>query len=99
VYLTGIAPGGFSLNKTYYIIATGLTTTALQLSATFGGTGIQCTASAVCTINPITQASATNAMLIKGSDTPQLIGVSPGQYISTLQVVGTGTVNLVELTH
>lgn len=52
VYLTGIAPGGFALNTVYYVIAAGLTTTSCQLAATIGGTGIQCTASAVCVVNP-----------------------------------------------
>lgn len=99
VFLTGIAPGGFSLNTVYYIIALGLTTTALELSATFGGTGIQCTASAICTINPINVATASNSMLIKSTDYAMQFGVSPGQFLSTLQQTATGTVNVVELTH
>lgn len=99
VYLTGIAPGGFNLNQIYYIIATGLTTTALQLSDTAAGTGKQVTASAVCTINPVGQATATNSLLLKLTDTPIQMGISPGQWISALQVTATGTLNVVELTH
>lgn len=99
VYLTGIAPGGFALNQIYYIIATGLTTTAVQLSDTAAGTGKQVTASAVCVINPVGQATATNGVLLKLTDTPVQLGISPGQWISTLQVTTTGTVNIVELTH
>jgi hypothetical protein len=52
VYLTGSAPGGFSLNTTYYVIAAGLSSTSCELSATSGGSGIQCTSSAACTLNP-----------------------------------------------
>lgn len=53
VVLTGAAPGGFSLNQVYYVIAAGLTTTACQLAAVPGGVGLQCTASAACTVVPI----------------------------------------------
>lgn len=99
VYLTGIAPGGFSLNTIYYVIATGLTTTALELSATPAGTGIQCTASHVCAINPVGAATATNGVLVRSTDMPMQYGISPGQFVATLQVTATGTVNVVELTH
>jgi hypothetical protein len=99
VYLTGTAPGGFSLNTVYYVIATGLTTTACELSATYGGTGIQCTASAACTINPLTAATATNSLLIKSTDFAEEYGISPGQYISVLENGSSGSINIVELTH
>lgn len=99
VYLTGIAPGGFNLNQVYYVIATGLTTTACELSATPGGTGIQVTASAACVINPLTQASATNGVLIKASDFAQEYGCSPGQFISIIENGAAGAVNIVEIDH
>lgn len=99
VFLTGIAPGGFSLNTAYYVIATGLTTTACELSATSAGTGIQCTASAACVINPIQPATATNSLLIKATDFAEEYGISPGQFISVLENGSAGAVNIVELTH
>lgn len=101
VFLTGIAPGGFSLNQTYYVIATGLTTTAVELSATFGGAGIQCTASAICSINPLTPATVTNGLLVKSTDYSETYGCSPGQYLSAIEFTGAtaGVVNIVELTH
>ena len=99
VYLTGIAPGGFSLNTVYYIATLGLTTTACELTATYGGTGIQCTASAACTINPLTQATATNSLLIKATDFATEYGISPGQFISALENGSAGVINIIELTH
>jgi hypothetical protein len=99
VYLTGTAPGGFTLNKIYYIATLGLTTTACELSLTSGGTGVQCTASAACVINPVTPATATNSVLIRSTDYAEQYGISPGQFIATLQVTATGTLNCVELTH
>ena len=99
VTIVGTPPGGFVNNKVYYVIATGLTTTACELSATYGGTGIQVTASSACSIQPLTPASATNSVLVKGSDPPMQYGISPGQYIGTIYVASTGTVNIVELTH
>lgn len=99
VFLTGIAPGGFALNTVYYVIATGLTTTTVELSATVGGTGIQCTASAVCALNPLPAATATNGVLIKSTDFAQEYGISPGQYISILENGSAGAVNVVEITH
>jgi hypothetical protein len=100
VYISGAAaPGGFVLGQVYYVIATGLTTTACELAATPGGTGIQCTSSAACTLNPITAATATNSLLVKSTDFAEEYGIAPGQYIATLQQTATGTVNIVELTH
>jgi hypothetical protein len=97
----GALPGGFSAGTAYYVIAAGLTTTACELSATFGGTGIQVTSSAACVINPLTPASVTNGLLVKASDFAAEYGVSPGQFISVIEFTGAsaGVVNIVELTH
>jgi hypothetical protein len=62
-YLTGTAPGGFSLNTVYYVIAAGLTATTMQLSATPGGAGIQCTSSAACSFVPINVTTFTSASI------------------------------------
>lgn len=62
-YLTGIAPGGFTLNTIYYVIAAGLTATTMQLSATPSGSGIQCTSSAVCNFVPVNATSFTSASI------------------------------------
>lgn len=70
VYLTGIAPGGFALNTIYWVIAAGLTTTSCELSATNGGSGIQCTASAACTINPAPTFSAGSTGVVITSQNP-----------------------------
>lgn len=99
VYLTGTAPGGFTLNSIYYVIATGLTTTACELALTPGGTGVAVSASHACVINPVGAATATNGALIRSTDYAQEYGISPGQFIATLQVTATGTLNIVELTH
>lgn len=74
VFLTGTAPGGFSLNVIYYIIAAGLTTTSCELSLTVGGAGIQCTASAACTINPAPILTAGNTLI---TATVQAAGSTP----------------------
>jgi len=63
VYLTGTAPGGFTLNTVYYIAAAGLSTSTCQLAATVGGAGLQCTASASCTINPTVITTAGNTLI------------------------------------
>lgn len=73
VYLTGTAPGGFSLNTLYWVIAAGLTTTTCQLSLTSGGAGIQCTASAACTINPTISTTIHNAVAVVSSQHPASI--------------------------
>lgn len=73
VFLTGTAPGGFSLNVVYYIIAAGLTTTSCELSLTVGGAGIQCTASAACTINPTFIHSAGNTLIVINRMNPALV--------------------------
>lgn len=99
VYVSGIAPGGIVLGQVYYIATLGLTTTACELSLTSGGTGVQVTSSAVCVINPLVAASATNSVLIKATDFGQEYGIGPGQYIATLQKSATGTLNICELTH
>lgn len=99
VYVSGTAPGGIVLGQVYYIATLGLTTTAVELSLTSGGTGVQVTSSAACTINPLVAASATNSVLIKATDFGQEYGIGPGQYIATLQKTGTGTLNIVECTH
>lgn len=52
VSITGTAPGGFALKTPYFVLAAGLTATTCQLAAYAGGPGIQCTASAACTIQP-----------------------------------------------
>lgn len=52
VYITGTAPGGFSINVVYYVIAAGLTATTAQLSSTIGGTGLACTSSSACNLQP-----------------------------------------------
>jgi hypothetical protein len=54
VYLTGTAPGGFSLNTPYYVSATGLTATTCELSLTPGGSAMATTSSASCIIHPAT---------------------------------------------
>lgn len=99
VYLSGIAPGGLTLGTVYYVIATGLTTTSVELATTPGGTGVQVTASAACVINPLTAATATNSLLIKQTDFAEEYGISPGQYISVLENGTAGAINCVELTH
>jgi hypothetical protein len=99
VFVSGTAPGGIVLGQVYYIAALGLTTTACELSLTSGGTGVQITSSAACTINPITAATATNSLLVKATDFAEEYGIGPGQYIATLQQTATGTVNIIELTH
>jgi hypothetical protein len=53
VMITGTPPGGFAINTIYFVSATGLTTTACELSATSGGAGIQCTSSSACSIVPL----------------------------------------------
>lgn len=63
VYLSGTAPGGFSLGVPYFVIAGGLSTTSCELSLTSGGAGIQCTASAACTINPTIITTAGNLLI------------------------------------
>lgn len=72
VFLTGTAPGGFALNTVYWIIAAGLTTTSCELSATQGGAGIQCTASAACTINPTLIHTAGNTIIVINRMNPAL---------------------------
>lgn len=99
VFVSGIAPGGIVLGQVYYIAVAGLTTTAVELSLTTGGSGVQVTSSAACTINPIVAATATNSMLVKATDYGHEYGIGPGQYIATLQKTGTGTLNVVEMTH
>jgi hypothetical protein len=93
------APGGFTLGTVYYVIAAGLTTTACELSATVGGTGITCTGSIACSLSPLTAVSATNGLLVKATDFAEEYGISPGQYIATIQQGAGGLVNVVELTH
>jgi hypothetical protein len=99
VIITGAAPGGFTLGTVYYVLAAGLTTTACELAATPGGAGIQCTASAACSLQPLGVATATNSLLIKATDFAEEYGISPGQYIATLENGSAGAINIVELTH
>jgi hypothetical protein len=83
VMLEGTAPGGFSLNTQYYVIAAGLTATTCQLSATSGGTGIQCTASAACTL----YRSGKFACGFTGVGT---IGVNNNFILSNIVITGSG---------
>ncbi len=50
VHLTGSLPSGFSADTPYFISATGLTTTNVQLSATQGGASISAGSSAACNL-------------------------------------------------
>jgi len=52
VSIQGTPPTGFTTNTNYYVIATGLTTTACELSATLGGAAIVPTVSSACSIVP-----------------------------------------------
>ena len=99
VVIQGTPPGGFTAGPIYYVVAGGLTTTAVELAATPGGTAIQGTSSSACTLQPLSTLTATTGMLVKASDPPIQYGISPGQYIATLQVSATGTLNIIELTH
>lgn len=73
VFLTGTAPGGFALNTVYWVIAAGLTTTSCELAATQGGTGITCSASAACTINPTVIHTAGNTGILINRMNPALV--------------------------
>lgn len=92
-------PTGITAGTVYYVIATGLTTTACELATTPAGTGVGVTVSHPCIIQPLDMATATNSALIRLTDYAEQYGISPGQYIATLQVTATGTFNIVELTH
>lgn len=84
VILTGgAAPGGFSLNTQYYVIAAGLTATTCQLATTAGGTGIQCTSSAACTIYQA-------GKLACGFTGVGTIGVNNNCILSNIVVLGSG---------
>jgi hypothetical protein len=50
VQIEGTPPTGFSLLTTYYVIASGLTSTTCKLSATLGGAAIVSSVSSACTI-------------------------------------------------
>lgn len=95
VFLTGTAPGGFALNTVYWIIAAGLTTTACELSATNGGAGIQCTASAACTINPAPIQTAGNSQIAIAvqatGSTPTITDTAGNSYSSPLGFAELGT--------
>lgn len=67
VYITGTAPGGFSNGVIYYVIAGGLTANSVELAATIGGAGIQCTASAACNLVPINATGYTQAIIANNS--------------------------------
>lgn len=67
IFTTGAAPGGFIAGQTYYISATGLSTTTVQLSATIGGASIACTGSAACTLLPYNTKSAGGLLLAAGT--------------------------------
>lgn len=88
VYLTGIAPGGFALNTVYYVIAAGLTSTSCELSATIGGTGITCSASAVCTVNPTITHVAGNTLIIICSQNPGSIATLTDTIGNTYTLAG-----------
>lgn len=92
-------PTGITAGAIYYVIATGLTTTACELATTPSGTGVGVTVSHPCIIQPLDTATATNSALIRLTDYAEQYGISPGQYIATLQVTATGTLNIVEMTH
>lgn|SRR6185437_616160 len=68
-------------------------TYAVQLSATadcwvtFGSTSAG------------TVATASNSFLVKATDKPLRIGISPGEYIAALEKSATGTLNILEMTH
>lgn len=44
-------------------------------------------------------ATASNSFLVKATDKPLRMGISPGEYIAALQKSASGTLNLLELTH
>jgi hypothetical protein len=61
VQLTGTIPGGFVANTTYFVIATNLTTTTVELSATQGGAVKIPTSSAACNVTGDFSGTWTNA--------------------------------------
>ena len=52
VTITGTPPTGFAVNEVYFVIATGLTTTSCELSATIGGSVLVPSVSSSCNIVP-----------------------------------------------
>lgn len=83
VYILGTAPGGFANNTLYYVIPAGLTSTTVQLSATPGGAGIQCTSSAVCTLLPgfVSVSSASQTVANPGVFTTTVQSLVAGQQV------------------
>lgn len=67
VVITGTPPGGFAAGITYYVLATGLTTTACELAIAPGGTALACTSSSACTLTPLNARSPAGLLLVAGS--------------------------------
>ena len=88
VTITGTPPTGFLNNTTYYVIATGLTTTTCQLAdSPFATTGKQVTGSSSCTIVPTIQGSPANGYISIGG------GGSINGYFDAGGFVASGTWN------
>jgi hypothetical protein len=66
VTLSGTVPPGFTAGVIYYVIAAGLTTTTVELSASVGGTVIVPTVSGSCTLTVETGIEVPSGVTIQG---------------------------------
>jgi hypothetical protein len=75
-FQTGAIPTGVTAGTVYYVIATGLTADAFEISATVGGAAVDVTAVGKAMVKKIQQKAVQN-----GDGAPKFAGGAPGQFV------------------